>query len=136
MRLTPTVDKFIQDTVDHHLEVRDTAALALAGQIIQDTPVLDGYLRGSWQLGGKLNDLFNEKTKARIDKGGKRTLSFMQLSIRDIGMTDDVYIFNNLIYGPIIEFTRNYSLKAPRGMVVINARRWRGLVARVAKALK
>lgn len=100
--------------------------------IIMDTPVLEGRLRGNWQVGiGSKNQNQLELT----DKSGGTTISRITSALVHVKHTDTVIFFNNLPYAYPIEYGHS-RVKAPRGMVRKNLVNWGGRVARVARAVK
>ena len=94
--------------------------------IVVDTPVLEGTLRGNWQLsnsGVKLDQL-DIRTQTAVTNDIDRVLKSSRFG-------DTVWFSNNLPYAYPIEFYGVSKKKAPRGMVRKNVMR----VNRIAQAV-
>lgn len=93
--------------------------------VVLDTPVLEGTLRGNWQL----------STSPKLDQLDTRSqaavLSEIESVLNATRMGDTVYLTNNLPYAYPIEFYGWSHTKAPRGMVRKNVMR----VNRIAQAI-
>lgn len=78
-----------------------------------DTPVLDGFLRGSWKVSeGEPSDGVGGP-----DLSGQVTVNQMNTSIGATQFKSTVYLVNNQPYAYRIEFEGWSSIKAPDGMV-------------------
>ena len=114
--------------------IRGTA-IGLLGDIIYDTSVDQGRLRGNWQLSidTEINTSVLDKDKSG-EKTKQKALDY--LDTHKLGKY--IFIQNNLTYAETVEFglypkgdgsgkvtTDGYSKKSPRGMARINVARWR-----------
>lgn len=90
--------------------------LELFASVILDTPVLEGRLRGNWQIS---SDNPAEGTVEITDPSGTKTVSNVQNFIREISGKKDfsVYLTNNLPYAYRVEYDGWSHTKAPAGMV-------------------
>jgi hypothetical protein len=100
--------------------VRNTA-LGLTKDIIYDTPVDQGRLRGNWQV--SFDREINYSTIDK-DKSGNKTADKAQNVILTSTIGKYIYIQNNLDYAEKIEFGGSPE-KSPQGMVRINVIRWK-----------
>ena len=108
--------------VDLDVIVR-AVALNLFDDIIKQTPVDTGALRGSWVL-----------SVNHIAASGGDTTSSAQTKLSSAGLGDIVYISNHLPYARVIEYGEypgkgpkttadGYSTQAPRGIVRVCVQR-------------
>lgn len=95
--------------------------------IVLDTPVLEGTLRGNWQLGTspKLGELDIRSQSA--------ALSEIDSVLNATRFGDTVYMTNNLPYAYPIEFYGWSSVKAPQGMVRKNVIRVNQIAQAIAR---
>lgn len=121
--------KFCREAIVKTDEQRRTITLSTLNGIINDTPVLNGFLRGAWQT--------TETTPAtsvisRPDKaGGAPRSEMLNVLVGTKGRDCVLYFVNNMPYAYEIEF-EGKSRKAPDGMVRKNIARVNSIVARVA----
>lgn len=99
----------------------------LFGSVIGDTPVLSGRLRGNWQASKSAPELGVLETS---DPTGVATIAKAVAAIGDSGV---YFLTNNLPYAERIEFDGHSSIKAPAGMVRINAMRLAQVLADEAR---
>ena len=112
-------------------EVFRRSALELFSSIVIGTPVDKGVLRNNWWLDiGRPSG----KTTRASDRSGQAAINGARSNIASAKGYAVVFFSNNLPYAERIEFD-GHSGKAPAGMVRINARRWREIVARNAKVM-
>jgi len=90
--------------------------LSLTANIIKETPVDTGRLRGNWQ--SSVNTA-KTNTLTRTDQGSATNEAGAEISNTNIG--DVFYMVNNLPYAARIE--NGYSNNAPAGMMRINVAR-------------
>jgi len=95
--------------------------------VILDTPVLEGRLRGNWQIG----DQEASGTKSTKDKSGAVSIGAVN-SFKLAEGQYEVFLTNNLPYAAIIEFD-GHSSKAPDGMVGKNVARFERILAEAAR---
>lgn len=95
--------------------------------IVFDTPVLDGTLRGSWKT-TKQNP---SSEKGSSDPSGALTVSQMEVTVGASTFGVDIYLTNNQPYAYRIEFLGWSSVKAPQGMVRRNVLRVQEILKQV-----
>jgi len=107
-------------------------ALDLFSRIVKRTPVMDGPLRGNWQIGlnvapkGKLNT---------ADKNGANTIATGNSKLRAVKLGDSVFVTNNLPYAGVIE--HGGKNRRPHGMVKVTVAEYQNVVnANARKARK
>lgn len=101
--------------------------------IILGTPVDKGILRNNWYI-----NIGNDDTETKTQYGaptGASTIARAKAASDTANIGDVVYIFNNLPYGPRIEFD-GWSGKAPEGMVRIALVKWDNIVAANARKFR
>ena len=104
--------------------------IELFSSVIADTPVDVGRLRGEWQT---TRNTPANKQKDRIQKGDTEGATLeVSMNIKGPGL---YYLTNLMPYAHRIEFYNYSKVKAPRGMVRINAKRIEGIVRRTARGL-
>lgn len=89
--------------------------LELFSSVILDTPVLEGRLRGSWQI---TSDNPASGQVEIFDPSGRGTVKYIDNFVRGLSGSKDfsVYLTNNMPYAYRIEYD-GWSSKAPQGMV-------------------
>lgn len=97
-------------------QVRNIAALQLGNQIIEDTPVDTGALRGSWKsaLGAPSQD-----TEECVDETGEIPKSYLALAVKEWPEEGSLFMTNNQRYAEGVEFD-SWSVQKPAGMVRVN----------------
>ena len=107
-------------------EINREVVFRLYGSVIEDTPVLEGRLRGNWfpTLGQPSEGMDNDfkggedaATAHSVDRVGEFLAEFR--SEKDFV----VFLTNNLPYANRIEYEGHSSVKAPAGMVRKNVNR-------------
>lgn len=119
-------------TKEKMVKVMRIASMETTKDIIMDTPVDTGRLRGNWQVG------IGQKTEGQLslfDQGGGVTVSRIYGKLIEISYDDVVVFYNNLPYAYPIEFGHSVR-KAPQGMVRKNVSNWGSRVARIARVVK
>lgn len=122
-----------------HVEVAKKATELFCLAVINDTPVLEGYLVNNWNLslgGGHSTDI---RPYAAPTKGAPRNRIKQQLKAVDPATIEgDFYFYfdNNMPYAHRIEYEGYSSVKAPQGMLRINAVRWGEFYKQAAKMVK
>lgn len=119
------------DAVESHaLQVRAQATGKLFRAVEADTPVLTSYLRSNWQA--TVGDVPWSEVDIR-----PLSESFQEIETAINGAKGDepIFLTNNTVYGPRIEFD-GWSGKAPQGMMRVNATRWPEFVSEAATELK
>lgn len=94
--------------------------------IVLDTPVLEGTLRGNWQLSST-----NPKLSELDIRSQQEVISEIDQVLKGSRFGDTVWFTNNLPYAYPIEFYGWSHTKAPQGMVRKNVMR----VNRIAQAV-
>lgn len=108
------------------------ATMETAKDIIMDTPVDTGRLRGNWQAGRGSK---NSGQLSVFDKSGGLSVSRITSVFTKLKSGDVAYFFNNLPYAYPIEFGHS-TRKAPQGMVRKNVVNWGSRVERIARVVK
>ncbi|MCE0801985.1 hypothetical protein LVQ77_17005 [Buttiauxella sp. S04-F03] len=98
--------------------------------IIFDTPVLDGTLRGSWRTS---TDRPSEDQSPVTDPAGVGTTRAMEVVVNGSTWGVDVCLVNNIPYAYRIEFLGWSAVKAPQGMVRRNVLRVQDILQSVQR---
>lgn len=123
-RFTDKTEKSIDKTVR-------AITFALFREVIQRTPVLDGFLKGAWQTTTRAPATVNV---TRADPGGGRAIS--EVVTNGGGWGSVTYMSNLMPYAHRIEFDGWSSVKAPAGMVRVSFARIQKIVATAAQQNK
>lgn len=103
--------------------------IELSTAIIKDTPVLSGRLRNSWFIG---IDSYADGVSSSEDKSDIVIANVIKDTNRyKLGKT--ITLTNNMPYAHRIEFYRWSKVKAPRGMVRLNVKRFQSWVDKEAR---
>jgi len=94
----------------------------LAQNVIQDTPVRSGALRGAWRAGVNRAPAGT----GRPDPGGQATAREAAAAAAHLNWGDTFHLVNRLPYARAVE--HGSSQQAPRGMLRLNAARFSQLV--------
>lgn len=113
--------------------------LQVSFNVVQDTPVDTGFLRGSWQP--SIGDPA-QRGQANLDPGGATVLGEIGLVCQGIKAGDVFWMWNNAAYALRVEFGfvgtdslgRTYN-QAGRYFVTDNLKRGPAVVEQVAKSL-
>lgn len=114
------------------VKVLRIASMETTRDIIMDTPVDTGRLRGNWQCG------IGQKTEGQLsvfDKSGGVTIARITSILSQLNKNDVAIFYNNLPYAYPIEFGHS-TRKAPQGMVRKNLTNWGSRVSRIARVVK
>lgn len=151
MSFKSDIKKFRVGAIVDAVALRKTVAIKLFGAIITDTPVgnpatwnvskaqaaaitkagyTGGSLRGNWQM---VRNGSNRAELTRVDDSGSATRADMEAKVNGSNHKDYFSFFNNLPYGPTIEYDGHSNKKAPQGMVRKNVLRFQRLVAKEAR---
>jgi hypothetical protein len=104
-------------------------ALDVHRGVVMESPVLEGHLRGNWNVA--LNRV--DKTSGKDpDPSGAKTIADGRAVTTGADWTDEIYISNNLPYAARIEYEQ-WSKKAPEGMVRVTLKRIQQELAIAAK---
>lgn len=141
MNFTQDLFKFRKRTMDKYTKVKRLSAFDLFSLVVMETPVDKGVLRNNW-----FADIGRARTNTTTsgDPSGSNTLARIQAVLQGVDLDKDVFLTNNLPYAAVVEFggypespsggagktSGGYSLKAPEGMVRINAANWKQIVKR------
>lgn len=108
--------KSSQEIKEFHSEI----IFRLYSSVIEDTPILEGRLRGNWfpsknQPSGEKHEDFQGSEQAATQQSKARVESFLL----DFNGSEDfeVFLTNNLPYAASIEYDGQSHTKAPEGMV-------------------
>jgi hypothetical protein len=101
-------------------------AIDILARVIQRSPVDTGRFRGNWQLtvGSP-----SSGTRQAADKSGATTVEAGSKVIAKFEAGPDIFIVNNLPYGPRLEY-EGWSKQAPAGMVRVTVSEFEGLIAK------
>ena len=100
--------------------------------IVNDTPVDTGRLRGNWQT--TLNGVPDGET-GDLDPSGDIARGRIQDALNDFKLGDTVYFTNNAPYAEVIEYGHSQQ-KAPYGMVRINIINFDSIIQSIAEKNK
>lgn len=103
----------------------------LFSDIILNTPVDTGALRGAWIASLNTPD---SRDVGTLDKNGANTAIKALYSISNFKVGDTLYLTNNKPYAEFIEY--GYSAQAPTGMVRVNIIRFNSILESVARDTK
>lgn len=123
---------FITGTEREMERVFRAAALAVMTGIVNDTPVLDGYLRGGWLIG--VGEEPAGDGGGRQDASGGTVLTHVAAGVMQATHSDTIYFANRLPYAYRVEYEGWSHTKAPEGMVRRNTSRWDEIVREVSRA--
>ena len=108
------------------------AVMETTKDIIMDTPVDEGRLRGNWQAG--VNDQPSGQLDL-LDKTGMVTIGRITAIIAPLQCDQSLVFCNNLPYAIPIEYGHSRE-KAPQGMVRRNLTNWNARVDRIARVVR
>lgn len=144
MSFASQLEAFAQKTNRNVSDVRRQAAIELATDIIDRTPVDKGFAKGSWTASvGSEPTNFNTGE----DISGQTAISKAVEAANSLQGDQGFYLFSNLKYMPVLEYglygtgegatsltTRDgFSIQAPNGMVRVAVRNFK---ARLRRQLK
>jgi len=144
MTFAQDLNRFRKRTLAKYEKVKRLSAFDLFSAVVMETPVDKGVLRNNWFAG--IGQGSTETTDSS-DPSGQGTISRINNVLRGTDVFRDVFLTNNLPYAPVVEFgdypdppkggqgktSGGFSLKAPEGMVRINAANWQQIVRRNAR---
>jgi hypothetical protein len=125
MSFTADVHRIAEKIGDSVENVASATFIELFASVIKDTPVDTGRLRGNWQT--TKNSPAQGETKRT---GGSVAIAEAHAVVRK---PDLYYLTNNLPYAARIEFDGYSKIKAPLGMVRINAKRLKRILREQAR---
>ena len=104
-----------------------SAVVNTLANIITDTPVDTGQLRGNWQT--TLGSPSNISLEGLTDPSGVGTVAKSKRALKKFKLSsgEDIFMTNNLNYATRIEFG-HYSSQAPQGMVRINLAKFKEIL--------
>lgn len=128
-------------------ELFQATCLDLGSKIIKRTPVDEGTARNSWFAGVNIQPTAANRRKG--NKSGQQAINDLLQKISKLRAGDRFFLINRMPYIFKLEFgqypnppkggkgktANGYSKQAPRGMVRIEARKFRRLVSRLAKRI-
>lgn len=128
MSFSDDIKRFASKTTKAHDEIARGTTIALFNAVIQDTPVLDGRLRGDWQtsVGQPATD-----ENGRVDTVGSASMAEVTANTPQ-GAGQETYLTNNMPYCEKIE-NGSSKEKAPQGMVRRNVDRFQKLIDEQAR---
>lgn len=128
MSFSAQVKSFSANTSARMERIKRTVVVKLVGDIIRDTPVLTGRLRGNWQT-SVASPLTGELPKR--DPGA--AIAEANAATEQATGDQAIYIRNNLPYAYRIEFDGWSHTKAPAGMLRKNVVRYQQIVDKAAR---
>ena len=128
MSFSDDIKRFAAKTTKAHDEIARGTTIALFNAVIQDTPVLDGRLRGDWQtsVGQPATD-----ENGRVDTVGSASMAEVTANTPQ-GAGQETYLTNNMPYCEKFE-NGSSKEKAPQGMVRRNVDRFQKLIDEQAR---
>lgn len=149
------VDRFIEKTKADADKVVRLLALQALRSVVMKSPVDTGRFRANWMVG--VGD-FSAKTSEAFDLDGERAIAAGMGVINNVKAGQVVYIYNNLPYGPVLEYglypnppmygswdrktksmviksLNGFSRQAPAGMVRITLRELSGAMRQTVEQL-
>ena len=115
MNFAKAVKVWTDKTSGNIEKIRRAVILSLFKSVIEDTPVLEGRLRGDWQI--TMDNPASGEVNV-IDPSGNKTVRNVASFVQKLPPGErDVYLTNNLPYAYRIEYEGHSSVKAPQGMV-------------------
>ena len=131
MSFADDIKRFSAKTSKAHDEITRGTTIALFNAVIQDTPVLEGRLRGDWQttVGQPASG-----ENGRIDTVGTASMAEVTANTPH-GAGQETYLTNNMPYAEEIE-NGSSKQKAPQGMVHRNVDRFQRLLDEQARKNK
>ena len=120
------ISKWINESKQDINIVTKAAALKLFSDIVYDTPVDTGHLAYNWQASVNSPP---SGTREGTDKDKSGTISQIESEVNkyDYSKNNQIWLTNNIEYAMKIEYGDS-RIKAPKGMVRINIRRWNDTV--------
>lgn len=110
------IEKYSKDILPEKMLVfTKHTAMWLGRRLISKSPVDTGMFKGAWIV--NLNSPAGEKPKT-TDKSGYATMRKLIESIEKAQRGNDIYITNNMEYGPSLE--DGHSQQAPLGVVAVS----------------
>lgn len=132
MSFSDDIKRFAAKTTKAHDEIARGTTIALFNAVIQDTPVLDGRLRGDWQT--SVGQPATEEN-GRVDTVGSASMAEVTANTPQ-GAGQETYLTNNMPYAYKIEYEGWSKIKAPQGMVRRNVDRFQRLIDEQARKNK
>jgi len=115
MRFEAGITKWVGKTLRGTEEIRKNIILELFSSVILDTPVLEGRLRGNWQIS---SGSAKSGTIEVTDPTGATTVKKVEAFTKGLSPEKSaVFLTNNLPYAHRIEYDGWSHTKAPAGMV-------------------
>lgn len=106
------VEQFAAKSISDIDVIRRKTTLEVFSKVVKKTPVDTGRARGNWQttIGSPASGEIE-----RLDRSGAASVSEVVSVVGRSGLTDVVFLTNNLPYIGVLEY--GHSRQAPRGMV-------------------
>ena len=101
------------------------ATAAVGTMVISKTPVLDGYLKASWNFAvGSADETLHD--------GSRNSTLALKGAVAIFGVGDIGYFVNAQPYAQIIEY-KGHSQQAPQGMMRISIANWQEINDQIAR---
>lgn len=114
---------------DKAAKVMREAVLSCGTEIILDTPVDSGLLRGNWQASLHTPPAGVKPLK---DPSGSATIAALSRAVANLQPGDALFLANNLPYAEAVEYGQ-HSRQAPAGMMRVNTAHWAWTVQDAAR---
>lgn len=131
MSFSADISGFKKNAVENTEKARRRILFTIFRAVIMDTPVLEGTLRGNWQMGNG-----SPQTGELSLRDQAAVMNEINSILKATRMGDTVYLNNNLPYAYPIEFYGWSHTKAPQGMVRKNVIRVNKIAAAVSRSLR
>lgn len=115
---------FRREAVANYGSVHRAVAIKLFSDVIMDTPVLTGRLRGNWRVSINVPD----RNQGQPDKSGRRTLGQVEAVLSTSKTTDILFLTNSMPYAYRIEYEGWSRNKSPLGMMRRNVLRFKAIL--------
>jgi hypothetical protein len=132
MSFTADVHRIAEKMGVNAATLAEATVIELFSSVIADTPVDTGRLRGNWQTTKNSPAQGDLERKQKPKRSGPATLE----AFTNVDGTGLFYLTNTLPYAERVEFDGYSKIKAPRGMVRINAKRIKQILRKEARELR
>lgn len=134
MSLGKDVAAFRKKALQDAKKLKTEVCLRLFRSVVMDTPVLEGTLRGAWQL--SIGEPIPPVNEVEGSVSPDQVMQQVTMTLDASEFSDTLYFTNPLPYAYPIEYYGWSSVKAPQGMVRKNTIRFHGIVQQIAVGVK
>jgi hypothetical protein len=95
-----TIGQWLDATTQQMEDLARNVCYAMAERVVDNTPVVDGFLRGSWQpsIGAP------STAEGTHDKAGAAAMAKLGVAMTEFKLGDTFYMMNNANYAQYVEF--------------------------------